>query len=75
MPKKKKPEPPPERGTGNPSDAYLASLYDRVHLRLPKGYLEKLETLAKEASEATGKKVSLPKWVAARIDEHWGRRK
>jgi hypothetical protein len=72
MPKKKKPEPPPERGTGNPSDAYLASLYDRVHLRLPKGYLEKLETLAGEVGE---KGISLPKWVAARIDEHWGKRK
>lgn len=52
----------PQRGAGNPSDEYLDSLYDRVHLRLPKGYADALDEEAKEAGS------SKPLWVADAID-------
>lgn len=63
MPKKKT----PVRGTGNPSEEYLASLYDRVHLRLPKGYLAALK---EEAGEDQGDpdRPRLPEWVADAVD-------
>lgn len=53
---------PPQRGAGNPSDEYLDSLYDRVHLRLPLGYRDALEEEAREAGS------SKPMWVADAID-------
>ncbi len=52
-----------KRGHGDkPSEEYLAALYDRVHLRMPKGYLDRLHAVA----EATGE--TLPKWIVRQIE-------
>jgi hypothetical protein len=54
----------PVRGSSNtPSEEYLASKYDRVHIRMPKGFKKRLEKAAEDRKE------SLPQWLVRHVEQ------
>lgn len=55
-------QPPGPRGSGDtPSDEYLKERYDRLHIRLPKGYADRLRCVSEARCE------SLTQWVMRHV--------